>query len=70
MISSLCPSFIKIASNVTELCSGESHRQTDRHADTTKIVVTAGAHEPIIVTIIGNNNKDNKTTLPATPVMS
>ena len=31
MISSLCPSFIKIASNVTELCSGERHKQTDRH---------------------------------------
>ena len=30
MISSLCPSFIKIASNVTELCSVESHKQTDK----------------------------------------
>ena len=37
-----------MASNVTELCSGESHKQTDRQTDTTKIVVTAGAREPII----------------------
>ena len=44
--TNLCPSFIKIASNVTELCSGESHKQTDRHTNTTKIVVTVGTRKP------------------------
>ena len=45
-----------------ELCSGESHKQTDRHTDTTEIVVTAGAREPIQPTSTQGSDIKEKTS--------
>ena len=39
-----------------------TNRQTDRHTDTTKIVVTAGAHEPIQPTSTQGSDIKEKTS--------